>query len=123
MRTINRVIYLTLALVVLEPTGLLRQVQAVSPTPDGRSPFSNTAGNVNTGVGGGALALNNTDSNTADSHNFNNSKFHGWWRNTMIGAMHGFNAGGPNSFKGFDLLAAKANGGGGATSYAVYTKD
>src|SRR5215470_18262592 len=96
MTTINRVIYLTLALVVLEPTGLLRQVQAVSPTPDGRSPFSNTAGNVNTGVGGGAVALNNTDSKTADSHNFNNSKFHGWWRNTMIGAMHGFNAGGPN---------------------------
>ena len=27
------------------------------------------------------------------------------------------------SFKGFDLLAAKANGGGGVTSYAVYTKD
>jgi hypothetical protein len=27
------------------------------------------------------------------------------------------------SFKGFDRLAAKANGGGGTTSYAVYTKD
>jgi hypothetical protein len=27
------------------------------------------------------------------------------------------------SFKGFDLQAAKANGGGGTTSYAVYTKD
>jgi hypothetical protein len=27
------------------------------------------------------------------------------------------------SFKGFDLLAAKANGGGGTISYAVYTKD
>jgi trimeric autotransporter adhesin len=27
------------------------------------------------------------------------------------------------SFKGFDLLAAKANGGGGTTSYAVYTKN
>jgi hypothetical protein len=26
-----------------------------------------------------------------------NSKFHGWWRNTMIGAMNGFNAAGPYS--------------------------
>src|SRR6516164_481633 len=68
-------------------------VQAVSPVPDGcypnlttaegcnalnslttgagntglgwRSLFLNSIGNFNTGVGGGALALNNADSNTA----------------------------------------------------------
>jgi hypothetical protein len=96
-------------------------VQAVSPMPDGgypnfttvegdnafnafttakhnsalgwRSLFSNTTANLNTGLGGGALAPNNADS----SYNFNNFKFHGWWRNTMIGAMNGFNAGGPYS--------------------------
>jgi hypothetical protein len=93
MRTINRVIYLTLALVVLALLGLLSQVQAVSPTPDGSSLFSNTTGDFNTGVGGGALALNNADS----TYNFNNSKFHGWWRNMMIGAMNGFDAGGSPS--------------------------
>jgi len=75
MRTIDRVIYLTLALVLLASLGLLPQVQAVSPTPDG------------------ALAPNNADS----SYNFNNSKFQGWWRNTMIGAMTGFDAGGSPS--------------------------
>ena len=52
MRTINRVIYLTLVLVVLAQTGLLSQVQAVSPTPDGSSLSSNTTGNFNTGVAG-----------------------------------------------------------------------
>jgi hypothetical protein len=31
----------------------------------------------------------------ADAHEI--SKFHGWWRNTMIGAMNGFDAGGPYS--------------------------
>src|SRR5215813_8875862 len=98
MRKINPVIYLTLALVVLAPTGLLSQVQAVSPTPDGGSLLLNTPSNFNTGVGSGAPALNNTDSNTANSsYNFNNSKFHGWWRNTTIGAMNGFNAAGPYS--------------------------
>ena len=73
--------------------GLLPQVQAVSPPPDGcypnfttvegcnalqslttgagntalgwRSLFSNATGNFNTGVGVGALVLNNGDSNTA----------------------------------------------------------
>lgn len=40
--------------------------------------------------------LNHAD--VSDSpYNFDNSKFHGWWRNTMIGAMNGFNAGGPYS--------------------------
>ena len=34
MRAINRVTYLTLALVVLASLGLLPQVQAVSPTPE-----------------------------------------------------------------------------------------
>jgi len=74
MRAINRVTYLTLTLVGLTSLGLLGQVQAVSPTD-------------------GALAPNNADS----SYNFNNSKFHGWWRNTMIGAMTGFDAGGSPS--------------------------
>ena len=73
--------------------GLLPQMQAVSPPPDGcypeattaegcnalnflttgsgntglgwRSLFVDTTGSFNTGVGGGALALNNGDSNTA----------------------------------------------------------
>ena len=117
MRIINRVIYLTLALVVLAPLGLLPQVQAVSQTPEPRptptprprpTPYPRpemchptpaegcdplTTGNFNTGVGGAALALNNANS----TYNFNNSKFHGWWRNTMIGAMSGFYAGGPSS--------------------------
>src|SRR5215469_11370871 len=75
MRTINRAIYLTLAFVLLASLELLPQVQAVSSTTDG------------------ALVPNNADS----SYNFNNSKFHGWWRNTMIGAMNGFYAGGPPS--------------------------
>lgn len=43
-----------------------------------------------------ATALSHAD--VADSpYNYDNSKFHGWWRNTMIGAMNGFNAGGPYS--------------------------
>jgi hypothetical protein len=75
MRTINRVIYLTLVLVALASLAPLLQAQAVSATPDG------------------VLAPNNADS----SYNFNNSTFHGWWRNTMIGAMNGFTAGGPSS--------------------------
>ena len=81
----------TLTLLCLAAVG--QKVQAVSPTPDGcypnfttaegcdalrllttgtgntalgwRSLFSNTDGSFNTGVGGGALALNNADSNTA----------------------------------------------------------
>jgi len=119
MRTINRVTYLTLALVVLASLGLSPQVQAVSPTPEPRptptprprpTPYPRptpepchpipaegcdplTTGNFNTSVGGAALALNNANS----TYNFNNSKFHGWWRNTMIGAMSGFYAGGPSS--------------------------
>src|SRR5678815_3800561 len=65
---IYRVTYLTVALVVLLSLGLF-QVQAASPMPDG----------------------------DYSTYNFNNSKFHGWWRNTMIGAMNGFAAGGPSS--------------------------
>ena len=76
MRAINRVTYLTLALVVLASLGLLPT--GASCQPDARN---------------GALAPNNADS----TYNFNNSKFHGWWRNTMIGAMSGFYAGGPSS--------------------------
>ena len=60
MRAIDRVTYLTLALVLLLIRTLF-QVQAASPTPDGcypnfatamrsgwGSPFSNTTGNFNT---------------------------------------------------------------------------
>ena len=82
MRIINRVIYLTLALVILASLGLLSQVQAVSPTPE---PYQPTPAE-------GCHSPNIAD----PTYNFNNSKFHGWWRNTMIGAMHGFDAGGPN---------------------------
>ena len=81
----------TLTFLCLAAVG--QKVQAVSPAPDGcypnfataegcdalrlltpgtgntalgwRSLFSNTDGSFNTGVGGGALALNNADSNTA----------------------------------------------------------
>src|ERR1700756_4371606 len=81
MRTINRVTYLALALVVLAPLGLLRQVQAVNPTPEPCQPTP---------------AEGCHSPNIADpTYNFNNCKFHGWWRNTMIGAMNGFNPGGP----------------------------
>src|SRR4051794_4524904 len=82
-------------LIVITPLflGLLPQVQAVSPAPDGCYPnfttaegcnalnalstgagntglgwyslFLDTTGSFNTGVGGGALALNTADSNTA----------------------------------------------------------
>ena len=119
MRAINRVTYLTLALVVLAALGLSPQVQAVSPTPEPRptptprprpTPYARptpepchsipaaacdpfTTGNFNPSVSSAALALNDANS----THNFNNSKFHGWWRNTMIGAMSGFYAGGPSS--------------------------
>ena len=104
-----------LLVVILASFELLSRVQAVSPTLDRsypnlitaegddqlntslgnswRSLFSNTTGNFNTGPAGGALAPNDA----YPTYNFNNSKFHGWWRNTMIGAMNGFNAGGPYS--------------------------
>ena len=75
MRRINAITYLTLALVGLASFGPVAKTQAVSPTP------------------GEALTPNNTGS----TYNFNNSKFHGWWRNTMIGQMSGFYAGGPSS--------------------------
>src|ERR1051326_1391553 len=75
MRRINAITYLTLALVGLASFGLVAKTQAVTPTP------------------GEALTPNNTGS----TYNFNNSKFHGWWRNTMIGQMSGFYAGGPSS--------------------------
>jgi len=107
MRTTNQVTYLTLALILFASSGLLLQVHAVSPTPNEcypdfatadsgvgwGSPFSNTTANFNTAVSSGPLALNNA----AYTYNFNNSKFQGWWRNTMIGAMGGFAAGGPSS--------------------------
>lgn len=32
-----------------------------------------------------------------NTHDYDNSKFHGWWRNSMMGAMNGLNAGGPYS--------------------------
>src|ERR1044071_10481565 len=75
MRRINAITYLTLALVGLASFGPVAKTQAVSPTP------------------GEALTPNNANS----TYNFNNSKFHGWWRNTMIGSMSGFYAGGPSS--------------------------
>ena len=75
MRRINAITYLTLALVGLASFGPVAKTQAVSPTP------------------GEALTPNNTGS----TYNFNNSKFHGWWRNTMIEQMSGFYAGGPSS--------------------------
>src|SRR5947208_10729559 len=88
MRTINRVIYLTLPLVILASFALLSRVQAVSPTPEPRptptprprpTPYPRptpescypipaegcdpiTTGNFNTSVGGAALALNNANS-------------------------------------------------------------
>jgi hypothetical protein len=86
-------IHSILVVITLLFSGLLPQVQAVSPTPGGcypsfttaegcdalsllttgagntglgwRSLFSDTAGNFNTAVGAGALVLNNSDSNTA----------------------------------------------------------
>ncbi len=86
-------IHSILVVITLLFSGLLPQVQAVSPTPGGcypsfttaegcdalsllttgagntalgwRSLFFDTTGNFNTGVGAGALALNNVDSNTA----------------------------------------------------------
>ena len=83
MRANNRVTYLTLALVGLASSGLFQRVQAVSPPPEPYQP----------------IPVEGCDSPIiADpTYNFNNSKFHGWWRNTMIGAMNGFNAGGPYS--------------------------
>src|SRR5262245_21252626 len=63
------------ALIVLASLAVLSQVQAVSPTP-GEAPAPNGANST---------------------YNFHNSKFHGWWRNTMIGAMSGFAAGGPST--------------------------
>ena len=67
MAAINRIVYQTLALVAFASLGILPQVQAGSPN------------------------------NANATYNFNNSKFHGWWRNTMIGAMNGFDAGGSPS--------------------------
>ena len=119
VRATNRVTYLTLAFVVLASLGLSSQVQASGPTPEPRptptprlrptphprpTPLSCyptpaegcvplTPGDLNTSVGGTALALSNANS----TYNFNNSKFDGWWRNTMIGSMSGFHAGGPSS--------------------------
>src|ERR1044071_4895397 len=118
MRTINGVICLTFALAVLASLEMVSQVQAASPTPDGsysnfitagergqvdalkvalgdsgRSLFSRTTDNFNVTFGLGVPASTNAD----PTYNFNNSQFHGWWRNTMIGAMNGFNAGGPYS--------------------------
>src|SRR5215469_6595327 len=83
MRKINRVAYLTLALVGLGSSGFLRQVQAVSPTPEPCQPTPTE----------GCKSPNIAD----PTYNFNNCKFHGWWRNTMIGPMSGFYAGGPSS--------------------------
>jgi hypothetical protein len=83
MRNINRVIYLTLVLVFLASWG--------KPAAAGEDPLM--TGSVNSAVSGGAPALNNAPY----TYNFNNSKFHGWWRNTMIGAMTGFDAGGSPS--------------------------
>jgi hypothetical protein len=88
----TRIQSISIAITLLFP-GLLSQTQAVNPAPDGRYPnfttaegcdalnflttgagntglgwrslFLDTIGNFNTGVGGGALALNNADSNTA----------------------------------------------------------
>jgi hypothetical protein len=82
-----------LVTIVLSCPGLLSQVQAISPTPDGcypnfttaegcnalnllttgaantalgwRSLVSDSSGSFNTGVGAGALALNNANANTA----------------------------------------------------------
>ena len=90
MKTRIQSILIVITLVLL---GLLPQVQAVSPAPDGCYPgfttaegcnalkflttglgntgigwyslYVNTTGSFNTGVGAGALALNNADSNTA----------------------------------------------------------
>jgi hypothetical protein len=90
MKTRIQSILIVITLLLL---GLLPQVQAVSPAPDGCYPgfttaegcnalkflttgvgntgigwyslYVNTTGSFNTGVGGGALALNNADSNTA----------------------------------------------------------
>ncbi|MEP6586797.1 MAG: tail fiber domain-containing protein [Candidatus Udaeobacter sp.] len=90
MKTRIQSILIVITLLLL---GLLPQVQAVSPAPDGcytgfttaegcnalkflttglgntgigwYSLYVNTTGSFNTGVGGGALALNNADSNTA----------------------------------------------------------
>jgi trimeric autotransporter adhesin len=89
----NQNVTFTTILLALACFGLLPQVQAVVPSPDGCYPgyttaegcnalnflttgagntgvgwyslYVNTTGNFNTGVGGGALALNNGDSNTA----------------------------------------------------------
>ncbi len=119
--------------------GLLPQVQAVSPMPDGCYPnyttaegcnalnflttgagntglgwyslFSNTTGSFNTGVGGGALALNNGDSNTAVGAAALLLNTTGS-SNTAVGTdTLVFNAGGPfNTAVGFQaLLNATAN--------------
>src|SRR5215510_9794566 len=83
MRPIDRVVYVTLVLVFLASWG--------KPAAGGEDPLM--TGSVNSAVSGGALAIDNA----AYTYNFNNPKFHGWWRNTMIGAMNGFDAGGSPS--------------------------
>jgi hypothetical protein len=120
MRRINGATYLTLALVALSSFGPLAKTQAVNSTPNECDPNfttaggdasnalaaaqgkkgpswdslpSNAPGNFTTAGDGGPLAANSAGS----TYNFNNSKFHGWWRNIMLGAMNGFNAGGSPS--------------------------
>src|SRR5512141_2396775 len=89
----NQNVTFTTVVLTLAWFGLLPQMHAVVPPPDGcypnfttaegcdalsllttgagntglgwRSLFLDTTGNFNTGVGGGALVLNNADSNTA----------------------------------------------------------
>jgi hypothetical protein len=93
IRMKNQYITLTSIILALGCFGLLPKTQAVSPTPDGCYPgfttaegcnalshltsgaantglgwyalFGTITGNYNTGVGAGALVLNNADSNTA----------------------------------------------------------
>jgi hypothetical protein len=93
IRMKNQYITLTLIILSLGCFGLLPKTQAVTPTPDGCYPgfttaegcnalshltggaantglgwyalFGTSTGNYNTGVGAGALVLNNADSNTA----------------------------------------------------------
>jgi hypothetical protein len=89
----EKTIILVLAIIVFGGFGLVPEVQAVVPPPDGCYPnyttaegcntlkfltsgagntsvgwyalYGDSTGGFNTGVGGGALALNNGDSNTA----------------------------------------------------------
>ena len=93
MKTITNIIYAAFALFALTCVAFLPSAQGLSPSPDGcypgfttaegcdalhslaggagntgvgwRSLFFDSTGNFNTGVGAGALVLNNGDSNTA----------------------------------------------------------